>query len=253
MDNFGFNEDKQRIKKMKFVIRTVTTSESTQDIVKEAAIKGDPAGVVVQSLQQSAGRGRHGKAWHSPPGNLYMSLLLRPDCLADEAGQLAFVSALAVSAALDDYLPGERSKFLKWPNDVMVDGKKISGILIETSLVRGRVDYVVIGIGVNISASPKEAVSLDEMNGRENSVEGLRDSILESFQRQYKVWQSRGFGAIKNSWSRQAYGMNQEIVVCLPDSEIKGVFKGMDEKGWLVMEDKSGNERHIKSGQIKFV
>ncbi len=237
---------------MRFTIKTVQIVDSTQDIVKELAAKNEPEGIVVHALEQRNGRGRHGKVWHSPKGNLYLSMLLRPDCLADDTGQLAFVTALAVSGALDNYLPQEVAKTLKWPNDVFVEGRKIAGILIETSLVRGRIDHIVIGIGINICEAPEGAICLNEANGRENSVDGLRDSVLENFARQYKLWQTRGFEAVRKSWVRQAHGINQHIVACLPDSEVCGIFKGVDEQGWLIMEDKSGNERHIKAGQINF-
>jgi BirA family biotin operon repressor/biotin-[acetyl-CoA-carboxylase] ligase len=215
-------------------------------------MKGEAEGFVVHALEQKQGRGRHGKKWHSPKGNLYLSILLRPDCLADDASQLAFVSALAVSAALNDYLPSAVEKTLKWPNDVLVEGKKIAGILIETSLVRGRVDYIVAGFGINVSAPPEDATSLDQANGRENSIEGLRDTLLDSFARQYKAWQTRGFEPVRKAWIRQAHGLDQQIIASLPDSEVCGVFKGVDEQGWLIMEDKSGNERHIKAAQITY-
>ncbi len=237
---------------MKFSIKTIRSVESTQDIVKEYAAKDEPEGFVVHAMEQTKGKGRHGKVWHSPVGNLYLSILLRPECLADEAGQLSFVSALAVASALDTYLPAERVKTLKWPNDIFVDGKKIAGILIETSLVRGRVESVVVGVGLNVSAPPPDAASLDEMNGRENSIEGLRDNVLDSFARQYKLWRTRGFDPVRKAWSREAHGLNQPIIACLPDSEINGIFRGIDEQGWLIMEDRSGNERHIKAGQITF-
>ncbi|NCC22549.1 MAG: biotin--[acetyl-CoA-carboxylase] ligase [Alphaproteobacteria bacterium] len=237
---------------MKFSIKTLEKTDSTQDVIKDLGAKGTPEGAVIHALEQLKGRGRQGKVWHSPVGNLYMSVLLRPECLADDVPQLAFVSGLAISAALETYLPAGHVKTLKWPNDVFVDGKKISGVLTETTLVRGRVDCVAVGIGINVSAPPEGAISLDTANGRENSIEGLRDTVLESLARHYRAWQNRGFEVIRAAWVKQAHGIGEPIIACLPDSEIKGIFRGVDEQGWLVMEDRSGNERHIKAGHIEF-
>ncbi len=239
---------------MKFNVRTLETVESTQDLIREEGEMATGEGLVIHALEQTSGKGRMGKTWESPRGNLYMSVLLRPECLAEDAGQIAFVSALAVSAALETYLPAGHEKTLKWPNDILIDGKKIAGILCETSLVRGRVDHIALGVGINVSAPPEDpgATGLDAINARENSIEGLRDNVLESFDRHYKVWLDKGFERIKAAWLKQAHGVDCPVTVILPDAEIQGVFKGMDENGAMIMEDKSGNERHIKSAQVIF-
>src|SRR5690606_14246362 len=100
---------------------------STQDLVKAAGAGGEPEGFAVQALQQTGGRGRHGNQWVSPMGNLYISTLLRPVCKAGEAGQVAFVAGLALSKAMDEFIDAAaHAKTLKWPNDVLIDGKKVS-------------------------------------------------------------------------------------------------------------------------------
>lgn len=238
---------------MKYFVKNMECVESTQDEVKKLAEDGDREGLVIQALEQSQGRGRQGKKWESPAGNLYMSLLLRPECLADDVGQLAFVSGLAVSSALDVFLPSTHVRTLKWPNDVMVDGKKIAGILTETSIMSGRVEYVVAGFGVNVELAPEGAICLNDANGRENSVEGLRDTLLESFLRIYKVWQERGFASVRKAWGRQAHGLNMPVKVSMTEGDVVGTYRGIDEKGWFIVEDKNGNSRYIKAGSVFFL
>ena len=126
---------------------------STNDEAKARAAAGAPDGTVVWARQQRAGRGRRGRDWVSPPGNLYVSVILRPACEARHVAQLSFVAALAVLDLVDGPLPGRAR--CKWPNDILVDGAKVAGILLESALEPGgRVDWVVLGIGVNLASHP---------------------------------------------------------------------------------------------------
>ena len=143
---------------------------STNDEAKDRAVAGAPEGTVIWARQQRAGRGRRGRAWVSPPGNLYLSVILRPACEARSVAQLSFVAALAVLDLVDGPLPGRAC--CKWPNDILVDGGKVAGILLESALrAEGRVDWVVLGIGVNLASHPRleGAHSLDELRRRRRS------------------------------------------------------------------------------------
>jgi BirA family biotin operon repressor/biotin-[acetyl-CoA-carboxylase] ligase len=148
-------------------IHTYAQLESTQDYVRSVAEDEEffAEGVVIQALAQTKGRGRHGNEWQSPMGNLYMSVLLRPECPAQAAGQLSFVVAVALSAAMGEVLADGHVKTLKWPNDILIDGKKVAGILLESNISKlGIVDYVVAGMGVNIMAAPEGAVALAQVS-----------------------------------------------------------------------------------------
>ena len=145
-------------------LKVLSRVSSTQDIVKLAAKDGDPEGYIVQAMMQADGKGRHGNVWKSPMGNLYMSVLLRPECAVMRAGEFAFVVAVALYEALQQYIDTDKHNItLKWPNDILVDGRKISGILLESNLTDEKLDGLVAGIGVNILIAPDGAVTLQEV------------------------------------------------------------------------------------------
>ncbi len=229
------------------------TTPSTQDVVRGLAETGEAAeGLAVQALQQTKGRGRHGNVWIAPMGNLYISKLLRPSCRADKAGQLAFVAAVALSDAVDSVMDPSFTKTLKWPNDVLVDGKKIAGILLESSLDRhGRVDYLIIGTGVNIFAPPEGAAGLDAIKKERIAVNTFRDIYLDRLKDWYDVWQNKGFAPVREAWLKQAHGLYKNMKIRLPEITYEGVFKGIDDNGAL-LADVQGERRIFTAGEVHF-
>lgn len=227
------------------------TTPSTQDLVKDMADTGEPEGLAIQSLQQTGGRGRHGNNWTSPMGNLYVSALLRPNCTPSKAAQLAFVAAVALSEAIDDVIEPSHVKTLKWPNDILIDGKKVSGILLESSLKEKLVDYVVIGTGVNIFAAPEGAVGIDEIKRVPVFVNIFRDVYLDKLLGRYREWQDKGFATIREAWLKQAHGLGQDMTIRLPEIAYHGVFKGIDDNGSLLAEV-DGAPRVFTAGEVHF-
>lgn len=229
-------------------VHTYATLPSTQDYVKELAEEGFPEGTVIQSLEQKKGRGRHGREWISPIGNLYMSLLLRPGCPPGEAGQISFVAAVALSAAMDEIVTKGHSKTLKWPNDILIDGKKVSGILIEKEG-----DAYVLGMGVNILAPPEGAIGLKEVAGDNRiAIHPFRDRALEKFGRYYGKWKKSGFPAIRREWLEQAHGLNKPIAVNFGDKKTEGIFRDLNDEGFLLLEQEGGKTVAINSGEVYF-
>lgn len=233
-------------------VQVLGTTPSTQEMVRGLADNGEPEGLGIQALQQTGGKGRHGNTWTSPMGNLYLSVLLRPSCRADKAGQLAFVVALALSDAIDAVMAPGFTKTLKWPNDILIDGKKISGILLESKLDNhGRVDYLIVGTGVNIFAPPEGAASLDAIKVDPVYVNKFRDLYLEKLFSHYISWQEKGFGPVRDEWLKQAHGLNQPMKIRLPEITYEGVFKGIDENGTLIAEV-DGVLRNFTAGEVHF-
>lgn len=236
-------------------IETFAVLSSTQDEAKERAL-ADAAdeGLVIQSLTQSQGRGRHGNSWTSPMGNLYMSVLLRPLCTADLAGQISFVVALAVSAAMDEFIVEGHTKTLKWPNDIMIDGKKAAGILLETEVSpKGLVGHLIIGLGVNILSAPEGRLSLKEVSGENRlAVHPFRDRVLHYLDVYYAAWKAQGFVPIRKAWLEQAHGLNQNMTARLPNREEKGIFKDIDEAGGLILDISENKQIVIRAGEIYF-
>jgi BirA family biotin operon repressor/biotin-[acetyl-CoA-carboxylase] ligase len=235
-------------------IENYSSLPSTQDVVLLRAMQDGEEGLVIQTMTQTAGRGRHGNQWESPMGGLYMSILLKPDCNADQAAQLAFVISIALSKAMDKYILKKYSKKLKWPNDILVDNKKLAGILLESDIdYKGYVHAMSVGIGLNVLSAPDDATFLKEISSEDKkiAIHPVRDTILKEIDIYYSLWKEKGFKPIRELWLKEAYGVGEEIQVRLPDKEINGIFKGIKTSGELIvqLEDKTLT---INSGDVHF-
>ena len=235
---------------MQFSIETHDSLPSTQDSLKQKAEDGAPEGSVVQALEQTAGRGRQGNVWTSPPGNLYLSVLLKPDCSPQDAGQLAFVVALAVSGAMSGYTDASKIT-LKWPNDILVSGLKISGILLESNINNNIVNSVFCGIGLNVSAPPEGAISVHDLTSDQPDITTVRDGLLDHLATEYTGWREKGFAQVRERWLKQAHGLNGPVTARMQDSEKSGTFRGIDENGALIM-DVNGTDTLIQAADIHF-
>jgi len=234
-------------------VQVLGTTTSTQDMVRNLADVGEPEGLAIQAMQMTQGRGRHGNTWTSPMGNLYLSVLLRPNCNASKAAQLAFVAAIALSDAMDQVIDtAHHRKSLKWPNDILIDGKKVSGILLESSMAaNGHIEYLVLGTGVNIFAPPEGAAGLDEIKAQPIFVNKFRDLYLERLLAHYRAWQDKGFALVREAWLKQAHGLGEDMSIRLPEITYKGTFKGIDESGALQAEV-DGTVRSFTAGEVHF-
>lgn len=204
--------------------------------------------------EQTAGRGRRGRSWHSPPGNLYASLLLTDPCPAERAPQLSFVAALAVYDALAQCVPvlGTRLK-LKWPNDVLIDGAKAAGILIEGESMAGCF-AAVIGIGVNVVSHPEgttyPAVDLAGI-GAEVAPQEVFRPLSGALQAWIDLWdQGAGFAAIRSAWVARAARIG-ELVVLQAGAETSGIFDGVDEAGRLLLRAADGTVRAFSAAEVQ--
>ena len=220
---------------MKWDIHQFDTLESTN-----ATALSCPPGTVVMAESQTAGRGRYGRTWQSPEGNLYMSLVL-PDL---EKNNLAIPFLTAVAVA--DSLPGYNIS-LKWQNDVLLSGKKLAGILIEKEG-----DKLVVGIGVNVMTSPEEGVLYPTANleGRLRPMT-LAKRILLQYNTLLDLLTKKGFKEIRKRWLSYATGLHKPISIHLADAELQGVFKGIDAKGALLLKQKKGT-RTLTVGDVFF-
>lgn len=216
-----------------YVIRFFDSLGSTQSLAKLWADAGKEHGTVIHTLRQKKGYGRHGSKWVSEEGNLYLSVILRPEKLAKDWGQISLIAGLAAVRAIYD----ERVR-IKWPNDILLLGKKCGGIIIEAEASKG---WLVLGYGLNIATAPDlddvdyEAISL----GSEDilfDVEKAKSDFLEHFSRLYEEWENDGFDGMVAKWLSHAFGVGSEISVRLANSDIKkGIFKGLDNDGHLML------------------
>ena len=238
-------------------------TESTNDDALAAAKSGDPGQLWIVAGEQQAGRGRHGRQWSSPPGNLYASLLLIDPCEPAAAPQLGFVAGLALHEAVETVLGfGTPRLSLKWPNDLLLDGAKLSGLLLEGHRVGpGGGLAVVIGFGVNVAfaptGTPYPAASLQSV--RPGVVrDEVFTALASSFARTFAAWRAASrnngadpFGPIRRLWLERAAGIGREVSLRLPSGDRRGIFEGLDRSGRLQLRSASGVEL-IDAGDLYF-
>jgi BirA family biotin operon repressor/biotin-[acetyl-CoA-carboxylase] ligase len=216
---------------------------------------GERGPLWITARRQTAGRGRRGRAWVSEPGNLYASLLLTDPAPPQRAAELSLVAALAVHDALVECaaMLGPQLK-LKWPNDVLCDGAKLAGILVEGESLPGRPLVVVIGIGVNCARHPANAAypatSLAAA-GVLVTPETLAQALIRTMAARLSEWErGENFAAIRAAWLRRAAGLGAPARVRLPERELEGVAETLDETGRLVLRLADGRLERIAAGEM---
>jgi BirA family transcriptional regulator, biotin operon repressor / biotin---[acetyl-CoA-carboxylase] ligase len=212
---------------------------------------------MVWGLEQTAGRGRRGRGWHSPPGNLYVSIVLRPGKPAAQAALIGFVAAVALADALADLGVAGDHLQLKWPNDVLVDRAKVAGILIEASAAFGQApDWLVLGMGVNIAHAPEgtpyPAATLRAVGLATLTVEALLEALAGRLARWYGRWQAEGFMPVRAAWLKRAVGLGEPIEVRLERQTLQGRFAALEEDGALTLELPEGERRRVTVGDVFF-
>lgn len=234
------------------------TVGSTNDEAKRFARGGAAEGTVVWALRQETGRGRRGRAWSSPEGNLYTSTILRPRRTPADTAQLSFVAALAVADMAERLLPAGAAVGCKWPNDVLVRGRKLSGILLESEPgPDGGVEWLVLGVGVNVRHHPEladyAATSLGTEGAGETEVAAVLEVYVACLARWYGMWAQGGFPAIRDAWLKRAVGLGGSVTVRLAHETIVGVFADLDMDGVLLLDREDGTgRRRIAAGDVFF-
>lgn len=228
--------------------------DSTQNHLRNLALSGAPEGTVVVALEQTSGKGRMGRSWSSPRGGLWFSLLLRPSLQLRDLPKLTLLFGVVVAEAVEDL--GVKT-CLKWPNDLLAGGKKMCGILMETSAEPDRVEYVLVGVGINanfpITSLPEEvrskSTTLSEALGKKVDRCGLIARILELSEGLYREAQVEGFDNILNSWRSRSCTTGRNVTVISFGNVLKGTDIGIDEEGSLLLETESGLVR-VHSGDV---
>jgi BirA family biotin operon repressor/biotin-[acetyl-CoA-carboxylase] ligase len=230
--------------------------DSTNEEARRLAVKGAAHGTVVQAATQTEGRGRRGRRWDSPPGNLYCSLVLRPDCALGEAANVSFVAAVAVGEAIDPWLCEGVELGFKWPNDVLLSGRKAAGFLLESSAAGGRCEWLVLGLGVNLERFPEgtafPATSLRAERCRPVTVGELLEGVCRRFGEWYGRWRADGFGPVRAAWLGRAVRLGRTIEVRTDSERLTGRFADLDSRGALILEVPGGTRREVTAGDVFF-
>ncbi|WP_166461932.1 biotin--[acetyl-CoA-carboxylase] ligase [Paracoccus alkanivorans] len=219
---------------------------------------GGPAWIMAR--RQEAGRGRRGRAWSDPPGNFAATLVLRPEGGPADAARLSFVAALALHEALTGLCGPRLNIALKWPNDVLLNGGKLSGILLESAGTGRDMTALAIGIGVNLADAPdREAVeeratrpvSLRGETGLTVTPEELLDALAPAFDRWWRQLRDYGFAPIRQAWLARAAKLGETITARTGTTQTEGRFEGIDETGALILVTSRGRQA-IPAAEIYF-
>ncbi|HWF00398.1 MAG TPA: biotin--[acetyl-CoA-carboxylase] ligase [Caulobacteraceae bacterium] len=218
---------------------------------------GERGPLWITAQVQTAGRGRLGRNWETPSGNLAATLLTTTQRPPMEAAQVAFVAALAVADVVGGYADASMVR-LKWPNDTLLGGRKVSGVLVESgALPAGEGLWLIVGIGVNLAHAPKFAdrpatAIADHLDGSAPSPSDAAHRLAAAFGRWVAIWESQGFAPIAAAWTERAYGLGEICVARLPNETIEGVAEGLDGDGALRLRLADGAVRRITAGDVFF-
>lgn len=231
-------------------------TDSTNIYARKLAQKGYPDGTLVVAESQTAGKGRRGRSWSSPAGSsIYMSLLLRPDIPPYCASMITLVAGMAVSQAVGEMtgLPAR----IKWPNDVVVNGRKICGILTEMSTEMESIHYIVTGIGINVNQQdfPEEIMATATSLRIEAAKKISRSALIACTMAWFEVYydqflKTKDLSLLKAGYETMLANMGQEVLVLDPDGTYKGICRGIDEAGRLLVDTLEGEPKRVLSGEV---
>lgn len=238
--------------------------DSTNLEARRKAERGEVGPLWIVARRQSAGRGRRGRAWSAPEGNLSATLLTTTQRPPAEAARVSFVAALAVAETISLYVP-ESLVGIKWPNDVLIDGRKAAGILVESgALTASRGDgaglWLAVGIGINIRAHPEDVerpathvgAHLRPELREAPSIEQAAEALAASFARWQSLWEGAGDGPVLDAWSRRARGLHGPCTARLGHETLTGRADGLAEDGALRLIDHAGRLHLISAGDVFF-
>jgi len=228
-------------------------TSSTNDVAREQGRKGVKAGFVVAASRQTKGRGRLGRQWESPPkGGLYVSILLRPDLAMTEAGRLTILSSVAAADAVET-VAGFRPR-IKWPNDLLVEGRKLAGLLIETEPEGLRMRFAVVGIGINVGQEEEDfspevrglATSMGLVTGEKFRRADVLVALLKAFERRLAA----PFEDVRQAWEESSLTLGQRVTLTTSRGIKKGQAVGLDESGALLLRGESGEVETVTAGDM---
>ncbi|MFC7060430.1 biotin--[acetyl-CoA-carboxylase] ligase [Halobacillus seohaensis] len=232
---------------------------STQEIAHQLAKQGKPHGTVVVANEQLEGKGRMARPWHSPKGKgIWMSILLRPDLSPVQAPQLTLLAATVLAEVI-----ARRSNLspqIKWPNDILINHKKVSGILTEMQAEHDQIQYVVLGIGINLNQLDEEIPSEIRHKASSLQVESMQDwliaetiqDILMNFETTYDEFSVEGFNHVKEIWEQYGYKIGDKVTITTMKRKWEATLVGIEADGALNTRDMYGTEEKLYSAEIEW-
>lgn len=242
--------------KFSWSIKSYQSLPSTQDAIKKL-VENDPyvsEGMLIQAIEQTSGYGRYGRTWKGGQGSLMLSLLLTPNSPRGQIATLSLITGLALIETIKSFINSDQI-ILKWPNDVLINNKKCAGILIESITSADNRQFVIVGMGVNISSAPIDGASyINEYAKTPVDITQLRDFFLNHLESKYYKWQEHGFSAFREEYLNETYDRDTVVGVKLNQKMIKGAFKDIDNDGNLLILCKETQKvQKITSGDVFLV
>ncbi len=233
---------------------------STNDEAFRLGSAGAPHGTALIAEGQSAGKGRMQRIWHSPPGvNVYTSVIVRPSFEPARAPQLSIAAGVAVAETLEAYCPGRIA--LKWPNDAQIGGKKVCGILSQMKMKASDIDFVVLGIGINVNLASEQfppdireiATSIAVETGRKTDLDSLINRLYENLTKWYSTLVSRGFEPVRQAWLGLAPMIGQAVSIRFGEEEVSGTAEGIDDDGSLILKTPTNEILRASAGDATII
>lgn len=262
-DNIDPHEIKARLDgttigcRLEFLKTTTSTNADAFRLAEDGAAEGS----VVLADAQTGGKGRRGRIWTSPSSvNLYCSIVLRPSIMPHEAPQLTFISAVAVARAIE--LTTRLTPEIKWPNDLLISGKKVAGLLNEMSAETDGINFVILGIGINLNMTADQfpedlrhpATSLLLESGTRVDRTLFTSTLLNELDRLYSDFLKHGFGPVREEWQRRCNANGRQVIVSDSGTECKGgSFTGIDLDGALLLRSDDGSLHRITCGDVRII
>lgn len=234
--------------------------DSTNRLARDLAIAGAAEGTIVVAETQTAGRGRMGRSWFSPAGEgIYLSLVLRPRFQPSEAPKTTLLAGVALAEALIPVVPAPVR--IKWPNDVLAGGKKVAGILVEAAVEIDAIDYLIIGVGINVNTPPRRfpaelrdrATSLAAEAGRPVARVEILADFLGRFERHYDRVGREGFGPVIRRWRELSDMAGRRVRVRSFDRRLEGIISGIDDDGVLLLTGADGTVERVIAGDVEYI
>jgi BirA family biotin operon repressor/biotin-[acetyl-CoA-carboxylase] ligase len=239
----------------RYKLISLDTVGSTNDELKFRALSSsEEEGLVIWSLMQTAGKGRNKRVWVSDIGNMYVSVLFRPNCNMFDAAQIGFLPIIAAKETLQQLVGRPMNMSYKWPNDLLLNKKKVGGTLLEAGFDQEtQMVWVIVGFGLNIKHFPSAtffpATSIQDEMGLNLKIEKVVELYLNNLSKLYSRWQKNGFDPVRKKWQSYGHAPNDTLRIRLGNEEIVGSFRDLDEKGALIVETNDGL-RHIAAGDV---
>lgn len=233
------------------------TLDSTNSTAKDLARAGALEGTVVIARTQSHGRGRFDRRWTSPEGGIYLSLIVRPNVASENVSLLSLVAALVVARTIDVF--GVRAR-IKWPNDILVNNKKIAGILLESEIKGGKIEYVIIGIGINLNSDVSQlpqdirdqSTSMKSEKGISIDYHKFLTVLLHQFEFFYALFRKESYKKIIDEWKKNTDTLGHSVRIHTATETIQGLAYDVDQSGFLLLRTSQGEIKRILSGDCLY-